>query len=329
MARTLLRLFAVIGVLILLGAAWVGLFLPRQQPASTVRIVPTPELVERGRYLVVNVLQCVDCHSERDWTRYGGPPLQPIGAGRACLTRDTPTAGVNVGQDLFPGVLCIRNITPDEETGLGAWTDGEIIRAVREGVDRHGDGLFPIMPYFIYRNVADDDMRAIVAYLRSMPAARTGRRPERQVDFPMNLLIRLWPKPVDGPVTAPDPSDRAAYGGYLARIARCEFCHTPREPQSMEGFEGREYAGGMPFFLGPERVMYTMNLTPHESGLGPWTKEMFIARFKAHAVPVAVEPAQNTLMNWSAFAGMTEEDLGALYDFFRTLPPVPLVREPI
>lgn len=324
------RILVAVLLLSVLAAAAFMLGLPRSNPPAAITVAASPERLERGRYLVVNVLQCIDCHSVRDWTRYGGPPLPPLGAGRPCLDRQTPSAGVNVGQEFFPGVLCIRNITPDRDTGIGAWSDGEIIRAIREGIGRDGRGLFPIMPYFIYRDLADEDVEAVVAYLRTLPAARSAQPPERVIEFPLNLLVRLWPRPVAGPVLAPDRrADPLAYGEYLGRIARCEFCHSPREPRSLELLPGRRYAGGMPFFLGHELVMYPMNLTPHASGLGAWSREQFIARFRAHAVPQVVEPARNTLMNWSAFAGMTDDDLGLLYDFFMTLPPVEFRREPI
>jgi mono/diheme cytochrome c family protein len=330
MGKWLLRGVLALALVAAAGAAWLFGMLPRTQPPSELRVAATPEQVERGRYLAINVLQCVDCHSVRDWTKYGGPPIEPIGAGRPCMDRKTPTAGVNVNQEYFPGVLCIRNITPDRATGIGEWTDGEIIRAVREGIGRDGRGLFPIMPYFIYRHLSDEDVQAVVAYLRTLPPADSGIKPERQIEFPLNLLVRLWPEPLAAPVVAPDRTkDRLAYGEYLARIARCEFCHTPREPNAMEGFEGRRFAGGMPFFLGKERVMYPMNLTPHASGLGGWTREQFIARFRAHATPQTVTPAQNTLMNWNAFAGLTDDDLNLLWDFFMTLPPVPYRQEPI
>jgi mono/diheme cytochrome c family protein len=330
MTRVLLWIILAICATAAALAAWTLLFLPRAQAPADIQVAITPERIERGRYLVINVLQCVDCHSVRDWTRYGGPPLPPIGAGRPCLDRKTPAAGVNVGQEFFPGVLCIRNITSDRETGIGEWTDGEIMRAVREGVGRDGRGLFPIMPYFIYRELADDDMQAVVAYLRTLPPARSSQPPEQVIDFPLNLLVRFWPRPVTAPVIAPDRAqDPLAYGEYLGHIARCEFCHTPRSRTGLEGFPDRRYAGGMPFFLAGERVMYPMNLTPHPSGLGAWTKDQFIARFRAHAIPQPVAPLENTLMNWSAFAGLTDEDLGALYDFFMTLPPVEFRREPI
>ena len=328
MKKILLVLGGTLILIALLGSVAFAIYFPRQQPPTDIQVVSTPELVEHGRYLTINVLQCVDCHSERDWGLYGGPPMEPVGAGRACMTRETPTAGVNVGQEFFPGTLCIRNITQDDETGIGGWTDGEIIRAVRDGVTRDGKGLFPIMPYFIYRDIADEDMEAVVAYLRTMPAVRSKETPTRQIEFPMSMMVHLWPEPVTDPVTKPDRADKVAYGEYLSKIARCEFCHTPRDPNSMEGFPGRRLAGGMPFFLNG-RVLYAMNLTPHETGLGRWTKEQFVARFKQFEEPMPVPPDANTLMNWKAFAGMTEEDLGALYEFFVTLPPVPTQREPI
>lgn len=96
----------------------------------------------------------------------------------------------------------------------------------------------------------------------------------------------------------------------------------------MEGYADRRFGGGMPFFLNGQ-TLYSMNLTPDPSGLGSWSREQFIQRFKFHAQPQQVSPENNTLMNWNAFAGMTEEDLGMLYDFFMTLPPVPLRLEPI
>ena len=327
MKKGVLLSLGLLCVVVLAGVGYYQLFLPRQRPAPDVTVPDSAAVIERGRYLTINVLQCVDCHSERDWGLYGGPPMEPIGAGRACMTRDTPTAGVNVGQERFPGRLCIRNITPDVETGIGAWTDGEVIRAIREGVDHNGEGLFPIMPYFVYRDLADEDVAAVVAYLRSMEPVKS-QQPERRIDFPMSSMVQLWPKPLEGPVARPPLSNRIAYGEYLSKIARCEFCHTPRDPNSMEGFEGRRLAGGMPFFLNG-KVLYAMNLTPHETGLGDWSREQFIVRFKQFETPTPVPPEANTLMNWNAFAGMTEEDLGALYDFFMTLPAVPTQREPI
>jgi len=314
-----------IGIATVAVLAWIAIavFMPRQRPPLDIVVEVTPERLDRGRYLVEHVLLCNDCHSERDWSVYGGPPMPPFGAGRECMTRQTETIGVRVseGQGNFPGVLCIRNITPDPDSGIGAWTDGEIIRAMREGVDHVGNGLFPIMPYFIYRNLSDQDAAAVVAYMRSLTPVRA-ERPDRDIDFPMSLLIDLFPEPLDGPVPHPDESNLVEYGGYLATVGRCAFCHTPRKGQGKEGIPGMEFAGGVPFVLGT-RETPSKNLTPDATGIGTWTRAAFIARFKQFGDrhPVATLE-ENTLMNWSAFAGMTDEDLGAIYEFLRSLPPV-------
>jgi mono/diheme cytochrome c family protein len=326
MKRVFLGLISLVAFFVFAAVVYVWQFLPLQKPAADILVTATEDKIARGRYLAVNVLQCIDCHSERDWTLYGGPPKAPIGAGRACMDLNTRPAGVNAGQDSFPGKLCIRNITPDIETGIGEWTDGEIIRAVREGINRNGEGLFPIMPYFIYSNVADEDVEALVAYLRTMDPV-SSVRPERQIDFPLFMLTKMLPKPLSAPVLKPDSSDSVGYGKYLATIARCAFCHTPKDPNSMDAYPGREFAGGMPFFLNG-RTMFSMNLTPHESDLGSWSRKQFVQLFKSRANPVPVEPTKNTLMNWGAFGDMTEDDLGAMYDFFMTLPPVAFEKEP-
>ncbi len=321
------RAIGVVVGLVALAVVAVGvvgtLVLPRQRAPLDVTVEVTPGLLERGTYLVEHVVLCNDCHSERNWTVYGGPPMPPLGGGRECMTRETAPIGVRVAevQGGFPGVLCIRNITPDAESGIGNWTDGEIIRATREGVDHAGRGLFPMMPYFIYRDISDRDAAAIVAYMRNLEPVRADR-PERDIDFPLSLLIQLFPEPLPGPVPHPDEANPVEYGEYLATIARCGFCHTPRQGRGKEGIPGKAFAGGVPFVLGG-RVTLSKNLTPDPSGIGGWTREAFIQRFRRFGARHAVTgPAENTLMNWSAYAGMTDEDLGAIYAFLSSLTPV-------
>lgn len=146
------------------------------------------------------MLACTECHADRDWTRFSAPALAPVGAGRtSCLGRDEPAAGLAAE---FPGRICFPNITADRETGVGDWTDGELLRAVREGVDRDGHTLFPIMPYFIFRQLSDADARSLVVWIRSLPPV-VREHPAKAVDFPVNLFIRLVPRPLANPVTAP------------------------------------------------------------------------------------------------------------------------------
>ncbi len=320
--RTLLKTVAALLVLVVAGALiYIYGFLPRQRPPpDDFRVVSTPEALARGEYLVNHVLLCNDCHSERDWGLYSGPAIPPLGAGRPCMDENTKPVGIDFGMGGFPGRLCIRNITPDVETGIGGWTDGEIVRAIREGVSRDGEALFPIMPWFMYTGLSDEDAAAVIAYMRAQPPVKSFR-PDRQLDFPLNVIFRFYPKPLDGPVASPPRSDTVAYGRYLSKIARCEFCHTARVRGRLEPVAERLMSGGVPFIMG-KRTQYSMNLTRHETGLGPWTKEMFVERFRLHTTPFPVTEEENSEMDWVAFSGMTDEDLGAIWDYLRTLPPL-------
>ncbi len=306
----------------LLGVAGAAVYLlavfPRAQPPSTESVAATPVRLARGSYLAQHVLLCSECHSDRDWTIYSAPSVLPTGAGRTdCLGGGQAMAGLAAD---FPGAICFPNITADWASGVGAWTDGELLRAVREGVDRDGHALFPIMPYFIFRSLSEEDARSLVVWIRNLPAVS---RPQaaKHVNFPVNLFIRLVPQPMTAKVPEPDPTNSVAYGKYLATIGRCGFCHSPREGQSTEPIPGRLYAGGNEF-RGPFGIRLSSNLTPDPSGLGRTTREEFIALFRRHAVPERVSPEQNTIMAWSAYAGMTDADLGAVYDYLRTVPAV-------
>ncbi len=284
---------------------------PAQRPASTEKVEITPERVQRGEYLAKHVAVCFACHSQHDWSRYAGPISGPPGAGGDCLTRAQGA----------PGPICTSNITPDRETGIGDWTDGEILRAMREGVDREGKTLFPMMPYEEYRKMSDEDAKAIVAYLRSMPAVRY-EAPETDLDFPIRFFMKGVPKPLDGPVPEPDRSDPVKYGKYLTDISVCMFCHTPVDG-THQPIQDKLFAGGHPL-LGQWGVVSSANLTSHPTGMGNRTKEEFIAVFRSFSDPSkapVVKDGKGTGMPWYDLAGMSDEDLGAIYDYLRSLPP--------
>ena len=170
---------------------------------------------------VIGVLVgCPVCHSERDWKMAGAPPLPPIGGGRPCYTSGENPPGM-AGQGGFPGVICFRNITP-HPTGVGEWSDGELMRAIREGIDKDGNTLFPTMPYFIYSNLADEDVKAVIAYLHTLPPV-DHELPDTRINFPINIFVSLLPKPVNEEVPLPDKADTVAHGEYLTKVARCHF----------------------------------------------------------------------------------------------------------
>lgn len=279
-------------------------------PVADIAVADDPALVERGRYLANHVTVCVDCHSTRDWNAYSGP-IKPGTEGMG---------GERFGPEFgFPGLFYSRNITP---AALADWSDGEIARAVTSGVSRDGQAFFPVMPYPAYRYMSTKDLHAIVAYVRTLPAV-ANEVPASAPDFPMNLILRTIPAPA-APLQ-PDANDSTAYGKYLVTIAACAECHTPAEKG--EKLPGMDLAGGFKFPLPAGGFAYSSNITPDpDTGIGNWTREQFIGRFKAYGRPDAAYPvaagAKNTVMPWTMYAGMTAADLGAIYDYLRTVPAV-------
>jgi hypothetical protein len=294
-------------------SAFVGSFKPKQRPASAETVERTPARLERGKYLVESVLGCMDCHAAHDLTRFGFPVNGPMGAGGECQGK----------AEGMPGTVCPSNITGDTETGIGAWTDGEILRAIREGVDREGRALFPLMPYGAYKNLSEEDGRAVVAHLRTLAPVKNPV-PQPQIDFPVSFFIKMAPKPLAGPVAEPSTQDRAAHGQYLAAVSGCQFCHTPIDSKHVP-LPGQDFSGGHEF-KGPWGVVRSPNLTPHATGLGDRDEAAFVGLFKAFALDPADVPqvpnAQNTIMPWLSRAHMTEQDLGAIFTYLRTRPPI-------
>jgi hypothetical protein len=273
-------------------------------------VTATPELVSRGDYLFNHVSVCVACHSTRDANRFAGPVVPGSeGAGGDAFDR---SAGV-------PGIIYGRNLTP---AALAAWSDGELYRAICSGVDRSGRAMFPLMPYQNYGHAPLSDITAIIAYLRTLvPITRAV--PERRLSFPMNLIVNLIPKQAQPEAAAPAPGG-PGYGAYLVNLAACLHCHSQDHHGAIPA--GREFAGGKDFHV-PGGIVRSANLTPDQaSGLGGWTRERFVAAFASFRAPAAAGPlaagAFNTPMPWTAYAGMSDGDLGAIYDYLHALPAV-------
>ncbi len=316
--RLLLRSLAVLAVLtIVLSIGGYFYFVsayPNVPPAREVTLPSDPESLARGKYLAENVALCTDCHATRDWTKFAGP-VDPAKRGQGGERFDRETAGL-------PGSIHAPNITP---FGIGAYTDGELVRAVTTGVARDGRALFPIMPYLNYGRLDESDVHAMLAYVRSLaPIERSV--PSRSLDVPLNLIVRTIPQPA---AFAPRPlaDDRVAYGKYLVTAAACVDCHTPIEQG--QRVPDMDFAGGMEF--GHPTLGYRVrsaNITPDAtSGIGQWTEQQFVDKFKAFETPdprplTDAEQRQQTSMPWSRYGGMTREDIGAIYAYLRTVKPV-------
>jgi len=310
-----LKIIGLLVLMIAISIAVLAVMLPQMAEPKNIQIEASADVLERGDYLFNAVLGCPVCHSERDWDSVGAPPIHPFGGGRPCTYSDQSPFGLAEGGG-FPGTICFRNISSDEVTGIGEWTDGEVLRAIREGINRDDKALFPIMPYFIFSSLSDVDAEAVVAYVRTLPPVDRPL-PETDIDFPINLVIRLLPQPLRAEVRHPERADNIGYGRYLAKVARCRFCHTLRNPRNRLPDKEREFSGGVEF-QGREGFFYSTNLTPHDSGLGATSREEFIQLFRR-------EPGKATgeidIMPWTYFSGMTDDDLGAIYDYLQSLPP--------
>jgi hypothetical protein len=283
---------------------------PLMRPPKNITASATPDRLARGEYLAFTT-GCIDCHSARDFKRYAGPPKPPLGAHGDCFDK-----GVGV-----PGVVCPPNLTSDKQTGLGAWTDGEILRAMREGVSRDGRPLFPLMPYLEFQALSDEDAVSIVTFLRTLPPV-SYQEPAPVLDFPLPIVIRFLPKPLETEVQTPPKTDLQAYGRYLTTTRGCVFCHTTNDEQ-MTPIPGREWAGDNEF-RGAWGVTRSANLSPHPTGLGDKTKENFIGLFRAFGNVEGEVPkgAPNTIMPWPVFSKMTDDDLGIIYDYLKSQKPV-------
>ncbi len=250
--------------------------------------------------------------SPRDFSRFNGPEVEGKKA-----------SGI-VFPDEFglPGKVTAPNLTPDAETGLGKWTDGEKIRAIREGVDRDGRTLFPMMPYTFYRHMSDEDVESLVAYLNQLPPVRSAL-PATKIDFPVNLFVKGAPRPA-GSVAPPDRANRVQYGEYLVRLGGCMDCHTPLERG--RPVKDRLLAGGREFRLAGGLAV-SANITPDDSGIGPWSERQFIDKFAEYRDyvkngPPPARPLSFTLMPWLNLCQLPDDDLGAIFTFLKTQKPV-------
>ena len=272
----------------------------------------TAKALARGSYLFHHVAGCVDCHSMRDFSKYSGP-VKPGTEGGGGFVFDQKFG--------LPGTLYSRNITPDSATGIGTWTDAEILRALTHGISKNGDTLFPLMPYPNYNRMAKEDLMSIIAYVRTIKPI-SNKVPPRQLMVPMAAVYpaQFLQPSVDGN-KIPDSSDKVKYGEYLVTMADCGTCHSPLTPHGPD--MTRMFAGGYRFDLG-SNIVVSANITPDSAtGIGMWSEAMFLDKFIRYRDPKSldVDSAHNTIMPLSILSGMTDSDLKAIYAYLRTVKP--------
>jgi mono/diheme cytochrome c family protein len=263
--------------------------------SGCVPVMTHEQLVARGAYLVNGPLACANCHTPR------APDFS--------LVADKHLAG---GLRLAePGIYDVysANLTPDKDTGIGSLTDEQIITAIRTGKTREGRIIFPPMPVPTYNTMSDDDVKAVVAYLRTIKPVHN-EVPVSKWSIPQQAM-----PPAKG-TPAPSPSDKVAYGGYIVNsLAHCFECHTTHTPNSPRG------AGGELITLAPGMTVRVANITQDkETGIGNWSD----ADIKK-AITQGIRPDGRHLsppMPFPWFEHMTEQDVDAVVAYVKTIPPV-------
>jgi mono/diheme cytochrome c family protein len=304
--KKLLKRFALgLGLLLVLGTTALAVAVKVREdrtfeaPYPDLHATNDPAVIERGRYLAMGPAHCVGCHATPG------------------VTGEQPPLAGGMMFDLPVGKFYTRNITPDQKTGIGRYSDPELARVLRYGVHPSGRAMLPFMPF---NDLSDDDLVAVISYLRSRPAV------EHAVpDHDFNMLGRIAKAFVlepHGPTRAirkrVEIGPTAEYGEYLVKtVGNCNGCHTRRSLRSGEAI-GVELAGGMELdsHAAPGTKFISPNLTPDPATghIRAWTEEQFVARFKN-----GVETASP--MPWGTFKNITDDDLRAIYRYLMSVPP--------
>jgi len=255
------------------------------------------DLVKRGDYLVNGILTCGNCHT----------PKGPNGD-----IKEKAFSG-GLSWDEPPFKVTAPNITPDKETGIGAWTDAQLKTLLRTGVRPNGITIAMVMPVGFYDIMTERDLDAMVAYLRTLKPIKN------TVPAPIYKMPQVFfPFPGgEKPYTEAMMSNKLKRGFYLATIAHCMECHTPMGPKGRE-FATKLGAGGFEF-PGPWGVSVSRNITSSKTkGIGGWTDEEIkraitqgISKDGSHLKPP---------MGFSYYATLKPEDLDAVVAWLRTVP---------
>ena len=256
-------------------------------------------LAARGDYIVRNVAVCGQCHA-------ADPDHDPEG----------PLTGGKEFHDWRIGTARASNLTPDDATGLGGWSEAEIVRALRNGQRKDGRVLAPVMPYEWFHEMSDEDAFAVAAYLKSLPPVHHEVKQSPSLMFKLGILGPK--KSISG--SAPPRGATAEYGGYLAQhVGLCADCHTPRHGFKSTPDKSRLFAGdahpAKAFPVNPA------NLTPDAAtGIGQWREADFLQTLRT-----GEDPKHETLhqfMPSRQIGRMADDDLNAIYLYLRTLRPI-------
>ena len=251
-----------------------------------------------------------------------------FGATGGCGCHTVPKQPVNAGGRKYDGpfgTVYASNITPDRETGIGGWTDEQIITAIRLGRRPNGERLIPVHPYTVFNGMAADDVKALVAFLRTVPVVKRPNQPKK-ITVPMfeSVVLPAWLSafaPRETPPAAA-PTSGVARGEYLVRaVGHCGECHTPRTMTMAT--DNSRFLGGNP--KGPEDSEVP-NITPDKATGLTWSEEEIADYLGTGNKPdgdvaggLMGEVIEGTL---AGFKDMTKADRLAIAQYLKTIPAV-------
>ena len=254
-----------------------------------------------------------------------------FGATTGCACHTPKDGALNAGGYKFEmsfGTIYTPNITPDRETGIGTWTDAQLITAIRSGRRPNGERLIPIHPWASFNGMAAEDLRVLVAYLRTVPPVKRANTPNK-ISVPMfeSLMLPAWIGAFMQLETPPAkaPISGVARGEYLARaVGHCGECHTPRGMS--RAMDNSRFLAGNPKGKGPEGAEVP-NITPDkETGIGKWTEEQIVEFLGTGNKPdgdTAGGLMERAIKGTSAgFKDLTKADRLAIARYLKTVPPI-------
>lgn len=294
-----------VGLFIFIQLSWNKKF---EAPYPNIVASKDSAVIARGKHLVYGPAHCGSCHIPMDKiTESENGDVLPLSGG---LEFPFP-----------PGTIRTRNLTPDEETGIGKLTDGELARTMRYMVGSDGRCIFPMMPF---SELSDEDLTAIISYLRSQPPVKHEIKQSEYSFLGKTVKAFGLIKPMGtsgNPPKSMKPDSTVEYGKYIANyVANCVGCHTKRDLKT-GNFIGEPFAGGFifePNYLSKNKTFISPNLTPDENTglITEWSERTFVDRFKRGKVH------DGTPMPWGSFSHMDDVELKALYRYLHSIKPV-------
>lgn len=262
----------------------------------------TPPDPERGRYLVEALMACDNCHTPRASDGY--VEAKRFSGGTQLFSAQNYSVGGS-------------NISPDPETGVGAWSEAELRAAITAGVNPKGR-LAPVMPSESYRVLTSNDLDAVVAFLRSMPPVKSVLAPQERHGA---LEPRLAMPGAERSLPEKDLADPMKRGLYVASLSRCMSCHSSDVDGAPD--PGGHLGQGGRIFRTPSGVAVASNITSDPTkGVGAWSDDELkraITQGTGREGRSLAPPMSN--LSKAHFSRMTDYDLDALISWLRTVPP--------